>query len=203
MNDDREPAWLDAIRSRIAQSRPSDHDPSLDSVLRPAAVLVLLIDSNDGPNVLLTQRAATLTNYPRSLVFPGGSTETNDEGPTATALREAAEEIGIDPTQVHIIGSLAPLPLRETGFLVTPVVGWCTRLQPSDTPNPEEVTVEVQIPLREFADTSDRVQRSPLANTTDFQFSIDGTAVGEMTSIVIDALLDHRQRLPLRRSVAR
>ena len=115
----------------------------------------------------------------------------NDEDPTATALREAAEEIGIDPASVHIVGSLPPLRLRETGFLVTPVVGWCSRRQPSDNPNPEEVAGEVRIPLREFAKTSDRVQHSRVSDTSECWSSVDGIPVGEMTSIVIDVLLDH------------
>lgn len=71
----------------------------------------------------MTERAAALAIYPGLLVFPGGSTETGDGGPAATALREAAEETGINPTRVHIIGSLPPLALSATRFLVTPVVG--------------------------------------------------------------------------------
>lgn len=190
MTDDREPDWLDTIRARVVQSPVRQCDPSSSDALRPAAVLVLLIDSVDGPDILLTARAAALANYPGLLVFPGGSAETGDDGPAATALREAAEEIGINPTRVHIIGSLPPLALPATRFLVTPVVGWCTRGQLPDTLCPEEVAVVVHIPLDEFANLSGRVQRSPEAGTSDVRFFVDGTAVGQMTSIVIDALLD-------------
>lgn len=193
MTDDREPGWLDTIRTRVVQSRSGDPDPSVNGALRPAAVLVLLIDNDDGPNILLTERAAALANYPGILVFPGGSAETSDDGSVATALREAAEEIGIDPTDVHIIGSLPPQWLPATRFLVTPVIGWCTRLQLTDNVNPQEVAAVVQVPLREFADTSDRVPCNRATGTRVSRFSVGGTAVGDMTSVVIDALLDHRQ----------
>lgn len=190
MTHDREPDWLATIRARVVQSHVEQHVPSSNISLRSAAVLVLLIDSDNGPDILLTERAAALANYPGVLVFAGGSAETGDHGPVATALREAAEETGIDPTRVHIIGSLPPLALPATRFLVTPIVGWCTRGQLTDTLCREEVAVAVRVPLHEFARLSGRVQRSPKAATSNARFIVDGTAVGQMTSIVIDALLD-------------
>ena len=150
---------------------------------------VLLVDSDDGPNILLTERAATLANYPGILVFPGGSADTRDDGSVATALREAAEEIGIDPTHVHIIGTLPPVHLAEAGFVVTPVVGWCTRVERVDAICAAEVARELQIPLREFADASTRVQGKRSTGSTGPAFSFEGTAVGDMTSAVIHALV--------------
>ena len=191
MTDDREPGWLDTIRTNVEQCRSADPDPSVSGAHRTAAVLVLLSGNNDGPNIVLTGRATSLANYPGALVFPGGSTETGDDGPIATALRESAEEIGIDPAHVHIIGSLPPLWLPATRFLVTPVVGWCTRLQLTDFLNPDEVAVVVQIPLREFAKTSGRVQRNGTTDRGGHRYSFEGTAVGDMTSTVIDTLLEH------------
>ena len=190
MTDDHEPGWLDTITTRVVQSAAGQRDPSFSDALRPAAILVLLIDGDNGPDILLTARAAALTNYPGLLVFPGGSTEPGDDGPAATALREAAEETGINPTQVHIIGSLPPLALPATRFLVTPVVGWCTRGQLTDSLCQEEVAVAVRVPLDEFVNLSGRVQRSPKAGTSAARFIVDGTSVGPMTSTVIDALLD-------------
>ena len=190
MSRDREPDWLDNIRTRVARHRAEQPKPSFTSALRPAAVLVLLIDSDNGPNILLTERAAALANYPGLLVFPGGTTEPRDDGPAATALREAGEETGIDPTHVHIIGSLPPLELPATGFLVTPVVGWSTRLQLTDTFNSEEVAVAVQIPLRDIANTLDRTHAGRTTDTSHTHFRVGGTAVGDMTYAVIDSLLN-------------
>lgn len=191
MTHDRKPEWLDGINARVARSGLGNFRPDVPGTPTPAAILVLLIDSDGGPNILLTQRAVSLSNYPGILVFPGGSTETGDDGPVATALREAAEETGIDPTQVHIIGSLPPLMLPATRFVVTPVIGWCTRVEPN-TMYSAEVAKTFQIPLREFAQTSGRVQRNRATRTIVAAFSFDGIAVGDMTSVVIDALLDHR-----------
>jgi 8-oxo-dGTP pyrophosphatase MutT (NUDIX family) len=186
---DDEPEWLDTIRIFLEQSRSGTPNPNATDGLRPAATLVLLVDSDNGPNIVLTERASALANYPGILVFPGGSTEANDDGPVATALRETVEETGIDTTHVHIIGSLPPL--IATSFLVTPVVGWCPPLHFANAPNPIEVADVVQIPLREFADTSDRVQRNRPTDATGFRFRVGETAVGDMTSIVINSLLGH------------
>ena len=123
--------------------------------------------------------------------MPGGSAEPNDTTPIATALLEASEETGLDPTRVRIIGTLPALELPETGFVVTPVIGWCTELDVGHL-DPAEVAVVVAVPLREFADGSIRVRRSHQTNTSETGFSIDGTAVGDMTSIVINTLLGHR-----------
>jgi len=184
-----EPVWLDTIRTHVVQQRPADPHLEVVGALRRAAVLVLLVDGDDGPNIVLTERAATLANYPGMLVFPGGSADTRDDGSVATALREAVEELGIDPTHVHIIGTLPPVHLAETGFLVTPVVGWCTRLERVVTICAGEVARELQIPLREFADSSDCVQRNRSTPSAGPAFRFEGTAVGDMTSAVIHALV--------------
>ena len=190
MSEGPEPEWLDPIRARIEHAWFVNFRTDVPATLAPAAVLVLLIDGDDGPNILLTQRAESLSNYPGILVFPGGSTETGDDGPVATALREAAEETGIDPTHVHLIGSLPPLMLPASRFVVTPVVGWCNRVEP-DTMYSAEVARTFQIPLREFAKASDRIERNRATRTPAAAFSFHGAAVGDMTSAVIDALLDH------------
>ena len=157
-------------------------------MLRPAAVLVLLIDDPEGPLLLLTERAAKLRNYPSNLVFPGGAVEPGDNGPVATALREANEEVGIDPDTVNIIAMLSPIALPVTGFVVTAVVGWCLRLELTRAVNPDEVAAIVQVPLDEFAVTSIRVQRVGAEDGVRSPMSIDSTAVGAMTAAVIDVL---------------
>jgi 8-oxo-dGTP pyrophosphatase MutT (NUDIX family) len=188
---DRRPEWLQPVLARVRQAPPHDRRPGERSAERPAAVLVLLIDSPTGPLLLLTERAPKLTNDPGTLVFPGGAVEPSDDGPVATALREAAEEVGIDPGTVHIIGLLPPLALPTTGFLVTAVVGWCAQLELTGDVNSDEVTAVVQVPLHEFAGTSNRVQRLVEAgNAATPALSVDGTAVGTMTATVIDLLFD-------------
>ena len=81
MTDDREPDWLDTIRNRVLQPRSGGPEPSFNGALRRAAILVLLVDSDDGPNLLLTERAATLANYPGILVSPAARPKQLTTGP--------------------------------------------------------------------------------------------------------------------------
>jgi 8-oxo-dGTP pyrophosphatase MutT (NUDIX family) len=89
----------------------------------PAAVLVPLVEREDGLTVLLTQRAATLKDHAGQISFPGGRIEPEDSDAWHAALREAEEEIGLSPDYVEFAGYL-PDHIVATGFRVTPVVGF-------------------------------------------------------------------------------
>jgi 8-oxo-dGTP pyrophosphatase MutT (NUDIX family) len=89
---------------------------------RSAAVLVPLVVRESGLTMLLTQRADHLNDHAGQISFPGGRREPFDRDATATALREAKEEIGLADERVEILGAL-PDYLTGTGFCVTPVVG--------------------------------------------------------------------------------
>lgn len=87
-----------------------------------AAVLVPIVVRPSGLTVLLTQRTAHLRDHAGQISFPGGRCEAGDDSPIATALRESSEEVGIEPRQVEILGTL-PDYFTGTGFRVTPVAG--------------------------------------------------------------------------------
>ena len=95
--------------------------PEAEHVI-PAAVLVPIVLRPTALTVLLTQRTAHLRDHAGQVSFPGGRCEPDDATATATALREAQEEIGLKPAQVEILGMLDDYR-TGTGFLVTPVVG--------------------------------------------------------------------------------
>ncbi len=117
-----------ALRQRFAAppafdlEHPGDGDVfAADRAHTSAAVLVPLIQRDDGLNVLLTRRTDHLRDHAGQISFPGGRSEPEDGSPAATALREAQEEVGLDPRQVEVIGQL-PVYTTVTSYVVTPVV---------------------------------------------------------------------------------
>ncbi len=129
------PVWTPEI---TVERRFTEREPTHASVLVP---LVL----RDQIMVLLTQRTDHLTDHPGQISFPGGRAEAFDADATATALREAREEIGLESACVQVIGSL-PTYTTGTGFIVTPVVGF---VQPGFTvqADPFEVAEVFEVPL--------------------------------------------------------
>lgn len=114
-------------------------------VLRDAAVLVPLVDRDDGVSVLLTERNAHLSAHAGQISFPGGRRETEDASPEDNALRETREEIGLERERIEVLGRLDTYVTR-TGFRVIPVVGLVH--PPFDlTPDPVEVANVFEIPL--------------------------------------------------------
>jgi 8-oxo-dGTP pyrophosphatase MutT (NUDIX family) len=94
----------------------------ISDALRPAGVLIPVIDRPEGLSVLLTQRSAELKHHAGQVSFPGGRMEEHDSDVVATALRETHEEVGIPAESVAVIGYLPPMP-TVTGYAVTAVVG--------------------------------------------------------------------------------
>jgi len=123
--------WL---RERFAQPRPwvplstgdrpagPDGEALRPDELRPAAVLIAMIDRPGGFQILLTRRTAHLHDHAGQISFPGGREEPEDASPESTALRETEEEIGLAPHRVEVLGRLNTY-VTVTGYRVTPVVG--------------------------------------------------------------------------------
>ncbi len=107
--------------------------------LPQAAVLVPLFEDERGrTRLVLTKRPLTMPTHAGHLAFPGGRPEEGDAGPVETALREAAEEVGIDPAQVEVVGYLPAIHTVEFSLMVVPVVGLLEGV-PDLTPSPREV----------------------------------------------------------------
>jgi 8-oxo-dGTP pyrophosphatase MutT (NUDIX family) len=134
---------LAALRAACAAegNGSSDYDLSPDVAppdgrkLRPAAVLVAVIDGPNGLEVVLTKRSSRLKHHPGQIAFPGGKLDAGEDNVTA-ALREAWEEIGL--THADVLGSLPPHE-TVTGFNVTPVIA---HIPAPFTPVPEPGEVE-------------------------------------------------------------
>jgi 8-oxo-dGTP pyrophosphatase MutT (NUDIX family) len=119
---------------------------------RPAAVLVLIApDAAGDARVVLIERTSYDGHHSGEVAFPGGAAEPGDADLAATALREAAEEIGLDPAAVglRVVGELEPFWIPVSNFLVTPIVAIADRL-PTSRPDPREVARVIEAPLASF-----------------------------------------------------
>ncbi|MDO5493942.1 MAG: CoA pyrophosphatase [Nesterenkonia sp.] len=160
---------------------------------RRAAVLALfsLDDEATGPSVLLTERAAHLGSHPGQISFPGGRVDPDDADETAAAVREAHEEVALDPGRLQVLGPLPPAPIPVSGFMVTPVLavsGEVGRL----VPEAGEVARILRLPLAVLRDPENRrmsalrregvVVRSPA-------FVVDDTLVWGFTALLLDRLI--------------
>ena len=128
--------------------------PGREGTPKPAAVLVPLVNRPQGIQVLFTQRSANLPDHPGQISFPGGRVEPGDASIAAAALRESAEEVGLPPTQVSVLGFLSDYE-TVTGYRVTPVVGW---VEPpfAITPDPVEVADVFEVPLAFLMDPANQ-----------------------------------------------
>jgi 8-oxo-dGTP pyrophosphatase MutT (NUDIX family) len=123
----------------------------------PAAVLVALVDRPEGLTVLLTQRASQLAKHAAQISFPGGRLEESDPDIASAAVREAQEEIGLDPARVRVFGYL-PDHLVISGFRVTPVLSLVT--PPFEVvPNPAEVAEVFEVPVSHVFDRNNHKAR--------------------------------------------
>jgi len=160
------------LRRRIERTgdalfEPDDGDhrlnPELEAMIgeaatREAAVLVGIVDREAGASVLLTTRAAGLRTHSGQIAFPGGAVDPGDAGAEAAALREAWEEVGLEPHFVEVLG-LLPRYRTTTGFSITPVLaivqhGFALR------PNPTEVDDVFEVPLGFLMDETHHLRDS-------------------------------------------
>jgi 8-oxo-dGTP pyrophosphatase MutT (NUDIX family) len=136
------------------QKWPPDLRARLISDLKPAGVLIPLIEHEDGLSVLLTRRSAALRYHASQVSFPGGRMEPGDADIRATALRETREEIGIAPSDVDVAGYLEPTP-TITGYAVTAVVG-IVRPGIELCIDPAEVERAFEVPLHYLLDVANQ-----------------------------------------------
>ena len=152
----------DEIAARLAASPALEDLFSADDLekqheagkglLKPAAVLLLVVNHAPQPTVVFTERTAHLADHAGQISFPGGRCDEGDDTPERTALREAREEVGIPSERVEVLGRL-PEYRTSTGYAVTPVVGW---IEPplAYHPDPHEVADVFEVPLAFILDAA-------------------------------------------------
>jgi len=131
--------------------------PGVASEPRPASVLVPIIDRPGGPVVLLTLRTTHLRQHSGQVAFPGGRVEPRDRDVVHTALREAEEEVGLEPRLIEVVGRM-PEYTTGTGYRVTPVVGLVAG-EAVVVPDPVEVAAAFEVPLAFLMDPRNHERR--------------------------------------------
>ncbi|TCK21508.1 NUDIX hydrolase [Pseudonocardia endophytica] len=184
--------WAGAVRA-LGALRPSDisHNDlaALEPSPRQAAVLVLLADDGpDGPDVLLQRRSGGLRSHAGEVSFPGGRREDADHGPVDTALREAAEETGLDPSGVDPL-VLLPRLVLGTGYHVTGVVAYWRTPVPVTAVDHDETAEVFRMPLARLADPAVRLAVHHPMGWSGPAFDVEGMVIWGYTSEVLGAVL--------------
>ena len=136
--------------------------------LRPAAVLVPIVDHGSEATVLLTKRAETLRNHTGQVAFPGGRIDATDPTPEHAALRETQEEIGLSDTFIDVVGRM-PDYVSGTGYRIAPVLA-VVRPGFHLSLNPHEVDAAFEVPLRFLMDPANHRQERRVWNDLEWMF---------------------------------
>lgn len=185
------PAWLnDVLRQGQSGELSAQWRARVDDDARDSAVLMLFGPNEaGGEDVVLTERAADMRNHPGQVSFPGGRVEPTDESRTQTALREANEEIGLNPEGVQVLGELKPIPLAVTNHLVNPVLAWWSQPSAISALQPQEVA---RVERVRVADLVNPNNRHTVVHPRGFEgpaFSAGGLFIWGFTAFVLDAVL--------------
>lgn len=165
--------WIAKLRMRLEQElpgqnaqlrmapahRPNTNFPGIDvEKCREAAVLALLYPKDDALYLVLTVRPDHMEDHAGQISFPGGR---RDEGEELidTALREAHEEVDLDPADVDVIGRLSPLYIPPSNFCVYPFVGFCPS-EPDLVPSDAEVATILHVPIAQLFSDDARVRET-------------------------------------------
>lgn len=187
------PAWLLPLALAAREVRAeqlSRFVPPAGRRPRRSAVLVLFGDGPAGPDILLIERAATLRAHAGQPAFPGGAEDPADGSPVRTALREAAEETGLDPGGVEPFAVLPALWLPVSDYAVVPVLGWWRRPSAVGPRDVAEVAAVIRAPLTELADPARRATVQHPSGFVGPAFEVGGLVVWGFTAGILDRLLE-------------
>ncbi len=148
-------------QNRMAAKRTPEINPSRGA--DKAGVLILLFPRKGDLSTILIKRSEYPGPHSGQISFPGGKTEKSDISQIETALREAAEETGLDPDLISVLGTLTPLYIDVSNIEVLPVVGYTDR-QPDFLIDPVEVKYLIQISLKRLTDNSLRTEKKLSVN---------------------------------------
>ena len=186
------PGWLTALAAR---TDVADHEwfatyaPPEDHERRSAVLMLFGPDAGGGEDVVLTERAHTLRSHPGQVSFPGGKLDPQDDGSVAAALREAEEEVGLDPAGVDVLATFPDIFLTPSQNSVTPVLAWWPSPVPVGVVDRGEVERVVRVRVADLLDPANRF-------TTVFGpyrgpgFEVEGLFVWGFTAMLLSSLFD-------------
>jgi 8-oxo-dGTP pyrophosphatase MutT (NUDIX family) len=193
LRPERAPRWLhpllEASRNVTAETLSRHRIPPPDGGRRAAVLVLFGEDPAHGPDVLLTERAPTLRDHAGQVSFPGGSADPGDDHPVDTALREAEEETGLDPSGVEPLALLPDLYIPPSGFVVTPVLAHWARPSAVRAVDRGETAAVVRIPISSLAEPRNRLKVGHPSGYVGPAFSVAGLVVWGFTGGILSALL--------------
>ena len=213
------PQWLRSVRPTLDADLPEwfERFPPPPNPARRSAVLLTfgatpgrdVGELGDGQEVVLTERSSTLRAHAGQVSFPGGKIDPEDVDEVGAALREAQEEVGIDPAAVTVVDTLPALYLHPSQNAVTPVLGWWHEPHDIGVVDPGEVARVVRVPLEEVLDQANRFTVTAPRGYRGPGFELHGLFVWGFTAQLLSTVLDlggltrpwdqdRERRLPLR-----
>jgi 8-oxo-dGTP pyrophosphatase MutT (NUDIX family) len=188
------PRWLESLTSALGErdrlANVAALRPALGDRARQAAVLILIGEGANGPEMMFVERAATLRTHAGQIAFPGGAQDPEDLDLADTALREAAEETGLDRTGVEVLGRLPPVHVAVSGFDVTAVVAWWQRRSPVGPADAREVASVWMVPVGDLVDPDHRAQVRHPSGYTGPAFDVAGHLIWGLTAHLLNGVLD-------------
>ncbi len=189
----QQPQWMAHLVAQLGQQDPGFFSRFLppDEGGRPSAVLILFgPGAEGGEDVVLTERSHSMRSHAGQVSFPGGAIDPVDAGPVSAALREAQEEVGLDPAGVQVVAELPALYLPPSNFVVTPVLAWWAQPSPISVVDHLEVARVLRAPLSELTDPARRFTVSHPSGFVGPAFDVDGLLVWGFTAGLLSKVIE-------------
>jgi 8-oxo-dGTP pyrophosphatase MutT (NUDIX family) len=188
----KRPGWLEVLTAALSEQSKLDQVVALRPGVgaRPAAVLILIGEGPEGPEIMFVERAADMRKHPGQIAFPGGAADVDDDDLADTALREAAEETGVDRTGIEVLGVLPPAHVEVSGFDVTAVIAWWREPSPVAVMDSREAASIDIVPVALLTDPAHRALVRHPSGYVGPAFEVNGHLIWGLTAHLLDGVLD-------------
>jgi 8-oxo-dGTP pyrophosphatase MutT (NUDIX family) len=186
------PEWLGTLTDALAEKSRLERVVALRPGVgaRPAAVFILIGAGPEGPEIMFVERAAGLRTHAGQIAFPGGAADDEDHDLADTALREAAEETGVDRSGIDVLGVLPPAYVEVSGFDVSAVIAWWREPSPVAVMDSREAASIDIVPVAVLTDPAHRARVRHPSGYTGPAFEVNGHLIWGLTAHLLDGVLD-------------